>query len=1050
MKKTLFLYFFTSLYISIQAQYNLTTDSLALVDFYHNTGGEFWSNSTNWLTNAPINTWRGVRLTSNGTRINALNLNDNNLIGVLPSSFSNLTSLKSLNISDNSLTSIQNIEFLSALKTLVCFTNELDSLPDLSNLINLETLRCENNYNLKKIEGLQNLVNLKTLTIQNTSIDALPDLSTFPLLKTLNCNNTQITNLKGLDANLNLTELSCSNLGLMELPDLSNLTSLKELICSTNNLSELNGLQNLTNLMKLECHENNLDTLLGVENIATLVELQIQQNSLCYLPDFSNLENLEVLRCNNNPLKQDTIYGLENLTKLTTVVLSNLGLKSIPDLSNAPNLLEYNCNDNNLNFAELEKIFNHPNSGNPGFKTSYKTQTLDSLFIEAQELFYVDENTRIGRTYIDSTYTFTATDVGGDSTYYWWYKDNDNNLLKRSQEPFLKIDTVTTTDRGDYYYKVNNTIVPGIINTSILVETYVYGIDSLGGLYYPNQYVVQFAQPLYDWEAKQIIREEFNATVLDSCMCGQQIELWEIPSFIQLEIDGETQNVHDDNTKRRRARERKNRLNGCDFNYIVNTDGMPSKSYRSPSNQSYYNYLSNRESEGVKIAILDSGLDVFDESAVLYPLRWENPDEEGNDNDGNCYENDEYGMYVTDKSAHPDDDHYNRHGSNIGRLVAQGLGSSDIDLIPIKTHDAGGWGSLFESVCGVYYAKEKGAKLMNASWSYQGEPSTILYNALKLDTIEQRTDDFLFFTSAGNRNQELKDSILFYPAAYDHDHIVAVMAVDDKDSIPDFSNYGFEHIDLAALGADIPSFYTDTISLNGTSMSTAYVTGFAARLLIEYPDLNYQQLKDSIFARLQFPTSLEGKCSTNGRLPKYLYEPIQFIGLNANPTSDRVILDWETQFEIDILGFDVEGSADNITFSKIGFVEANNLSQNNYQFIDWCPHGLDGERFYRIKAISSEDEIYSNVERVKINEIESAISILSNTTEQSLDIVFRGSYSEGVLEIYDTTGKLWLSYPLEGEKGTIKSIDLARLAKGIYLGRVLIQGNEQVFKFLYK
>src|SRR5262245_48443942 len=35
-------------------------DSLALVDLYNSTNGPAWNSRTNWLTSAPVNTWKGV------------------------------------------------------------------------------------------------------------------------------------------------------------------------------------------------------------------------------------------------------------------------------------------------------------------------------------------------------------------------------------------------------------------------------------------------------------------------------------------------------------------------------------------------------------------------------------------------------------------------------------------------------------------------------------------------------------------------------------------------------------------------------------------------------------------------------------------------------------------------------------------------------------------------------------------------------------------------------------------------------------------------------
>ncbi len=843
----------------------------------------------------------------------------------------------------------------------------------------------------------------------------------------------KIDSIQSLNNLINLTALSVNGNNLTELPNLEGLNKLSVLEATNNNLITVDNTLDGIDLNALRLGGNNLSELPDISHMTSLTELSCQYNQLTGLPNLDNLTQLTALDCSFNCI--DSLPNMSNLTTLNSFKAHFNKLTTIPDISNLSNLTQFFVYENNLPINELEKLALSPSysacvgGNNNCFKIAY--QTLDSIPILGN-----------GRTYIDSTLTISVNEIVGDSLYYQWFKDGAP-VSELSRDTFLTIDTIVVQDRGLYTCKATSSIFPFVLQDSYDFEVAVYGVDSLGGVYYPNQYVVQFANAIYDYDTKQELREEFKATVLDSCMCGQQLELWEIPDTISLSIDGEVQNVHDDNTKKKSAK-RKSKLDGCDFNYIVRTDGLQQKQ----SSFEDYNNFSKKENEGIKIAILDSGIDAFDPTSNLLDYKWQNPDELGNDDDDNCYENDLHGIHIKERNFLPNDDHYNLHGSNIAQLISIGLDPNDIELISIKTHDSEGWGSLFEGVCATYYAKEKGAKLINASWSYRGEPSTILYNALKLDTINQtgaeRNDDFLFITSAGNSNKELVDT-LFYPAGYEHDHILAVMSVDNEDNIPIFSNYGVEHIDLAARGVNIPSYYEDINNLNGTSMSTAYVTGFAARLLVLYPDLDNQSLKDSIFARLQYPPSLEGKCSTNGRLPEYLYESFQSLIYGVEAKTDRVILNWETTFEVDMLGYDIEGSSNGIDFTKLGYVTATNQSQNKYQFIDWCPHET-GDRFYRLKMIAQDDEKYSEQKKVSIQENNSLVTILGNVIDKELTIVFRGSFAEGIIELYDSIGKLYWNQKISGEKGSLQKINLESLSKGIYLGRIIVEDEEQVFK----
>ena len=77
-------------------------DIAALTDLYNATDGAKWKRSRNWLTDASLSEWYGVRTDTDG-RVTRLNLSDNNLSGVLPAAVGNMASLKSLSISDNQL-----------------------------------------------------------------------------------------------------------------------------------------------------------------------------------------------------------------------------------------------------------------------------------------------------------------------------------------------------------------------------------------------------------------------------------------------------------------------------------------------------------------------------------------------------------------------------------------------------------------------------------------------------------------------------------------------------------------------------------------------------------------------------------------------------------------------------------------------------------------------------------------------------------------------------------------------------------------------------------
>ena len=120
-----------------------TTDRDALAAFCHATDGPRWTDSTNWLSLAPLRTWHGVDSDRSG-RVTSLSLSGNRLRGEIPLVLGRLAKLESLNLSENNLTGQipPELRALSNLTFLSLRENQLDSSipPELGRLANLREL----------------------------------------------------------------------------------------------------------------------------------------------------------------------------------------------------------------------------------------------------------------------------------------------------------------------------------------------------------------------------------------------------------------------------------------------------------------------------------------------------------------------------------------------------------------------------------------------------------------------------------------------------------------------------------------------------------------------------------------------------------------------------------------------------------------------------------------------------------------------------------------------------------------------------------------------
>lgn len=158
---------------------DLRTERAALETLYRVTGGESWTDNTNWLSDAALKDWYGVGLNGDD-RVAQLRLGGwddalqrqvgNGLTGPLPSELGALTYLKELSLAGNQLTGSIPAELggLGNLRELALGGNALTgSIPaELGNLTSLVSLNIGGNALSGPIPAtLANLTNLERLTL---------------------------------------------------------------------------------------------------------------------------------------------------------------------------------------------------------------------------------------------------------------------------------------------------------------------------------------------------------------------------------------------------------------------------------------------------------------------------------------------------------------------------------------------------------------------------------------------------------------------------------------------------------------------------------------------------------------------------------------------------------------------------------------------------------------------------------------------------------------------------------------------------------------------
>ena len=181
----------------------------------------------------------------------------------------------------------------------------------------------------------------------------------------------------------------------------------------------------------------------------------------------------------------------------------------------------------------------------------------------------------------------------------------------------------------------------------------------------------------------------------------------------------------------------------------------------------------------------------------------------------------------------------------------------------------------------IRWAVEHGAHVIDLSWELGIEsPQYELRDAVKY----ARVKGVLVVVAAGNSGAN-NDERPAFPACFGHkkcqvlpgaalDNVITVMATDDFDDTPGFSNYGDTSVHIAAPGMRIistqsylsarPSELVSYQRYDGTSPAAAYVAGAAALLKSKNPTMSPKTIRDVLIETADRRPDL--RCEAHGRL----------------------------------------------------------------------------------------------------------------------------------------------------------------------------------------
>ena len=234
--------------VSAEARITVASpDRVALTALYEATDGPLWRNNANWLTDAPLGEWGGVRTDGSG-RVVGLRLRYNGLRGPLPRELGLLARLRMLDLENNDLEGPIPPELgrLARLDTLNLGLAGLTGAipPELGRLANLELLVLSDNDLAGSIPPtLEGLTDLKQLSVGNNSLTGSipPEIARLAQLEFLSLYDNDLAGTippgLGRLANLRILELFGNPLTGTLPPELGALARLESLMLGDTHLT---------------------------------------------------------------------------------------------------------------------------------------------------------------------------------------------------------------------------------------------------------------------------------------------------------------------------------------------------------------------------------------------------------------------------------------------------------------------------------------------------------------------------------------------------------------------------------------------------------------------------------------------------------------------------------------------------------------------------------------------------------------------------------------------------------------------------------------------
>jgi len=805
---------------------NFESDSLQLVSLYISTDGENWTNT--WDLTQPMDSWSGIILNEDRRVTEIIMHNDTFITGSLPDlDFPELTSFK---LHGNRLTgNIPDFSGCPKLQYLWLYENQLTgSIPNFD-LEDLQEIRLHFNTLSDTIPNFE-LDDLRILYLGfNQLTGTIPNFN-LPLVRGIIIKNNQLSgSIPNFENCLELWSLGVENNMLTgtipdfaldfgfftafnnqlsgTLPSFENCPNLKFLWLNNNLLTGLiPDFSGCDNLQSLHLHENNFSGNIPDFTSERLVDLALRDNNLTGpIPDLNLYPEMRGFNASRNNLT-GTIPEF-NLPELVLFAVAQNSLEGeIPNFEGSSSLREVWFDDNLFtgtipdlsNFSQLFRArFENNFFSHEDIAVNYISNK-DSIGFSFSPQYYGNEQFRTDTIVSDTVFLFPSPTIPYDNPKVRWRKDSSfiTNTFALHDTTYAIVD-VDTTDIGVYeYWFKDETLTPIVEFRSRPINNTIEGLDLNGEPILAGELIVEFGEEMSDELIalkRDTLRNKFGGTLLKSCGCHKEIDLWRFSSAAEVDavrsfLNGKVEQRSSD----------------------TESDGGPNRSnILTPSYINDQKLIVSNPDGGmgtdteVVIAVIDTG--VLPNHVSIQSALKVNEDEipdNSTDDDDNGYVDDIYGVNIIDSLSMSDP---NGHGTFVaGTITANIPTGHNIKVMLARAFDEMGRGELFDIICSIYYAADNGADIISMSANYKGEMSKALKHAVQY----AGTQGIMFVTSAGNDTINLHQvETKYWPATLSVidgvSNVITVTALNNEGELLEGANSSDEVVTIAAIGEGI-------------------------------------------------------------------------------------------------------------------------------------------------------------------------------------------------------------------------------------------------------